>query len=329
MGRRVPGVTGGPVQGLEAYVAFREGFQAEPGTERDTVFKEMVNELGILAQEQGQTRAQQIVFLEQQGFGFEGARAIIGMREEVKKGTSVEEAFEKRRDDFRNTAKTEAQKQSGYQRALVKAQHAVQQIGSGILTLLITGFSALIKSLQLGVAYLAGSDEDKILIKKELAALTKATDTGLNQTIAGFEKLKDVGVGITKFTVKMPGRGKPGDGKKKPGPEKTIEDLEAELEAEESEVGRHILRGQIGRRKEQAAAKAAADAAEGAKSLAAREELRRTGGLGPAKPKVTSHTVEGDVSEEYEAHTILKPKKKKPSKITRRPKPAPRGRAAD
>lgn len=331
MGRRVPGVTGGPVQGLEAYVAFREGFQAEPGTERDTVFKEMVNELGILAQEQGKTRSEQIVFLEQMGFGFEGARAVVEMREEVKKGTSVDEAFNKRREEFQNTAKTEAEKQSAYQRALVKAQHALQDIGSGILGLLVTGFASIIKFFQYALAWIAGSDEDKNALRKDLMKLSRQTDASLDQTMKGIGKLADVGVDIAKFTVKMPtGGGKSGDVEGKKGYDKTISDLESELENETDPVRRSILSGQIKRRKEN---REAEEAAARAASLSRREKLRASGGLGPIEYEGPPEPSDIEVKDKRKG-------KKKRTKatvileddddsITRKPKPAPRGRPSN
>jgi len=139
------GMPGGPVSGLQAYYAFKEGFGGAGQSDKDKgLFAESVTELANMAKENSETVEDQKFFLEKvAGVGPEGARGILAMAEDIAGGLDVDTALKNNQDKFKTAFDLRAEETSKFQIDMQKIQKAIAELGSGILGAVINGFKSL------------------------------------------------------------------------------------------------------------------------------------------------------------------------------------------
>jgi len=197
------GLGGGAVGGLEAYYAMREGFQGEgQGAGEQGIFVESIKELVSLTREMGGTKEEQRFFLEKQGFGFEGSKAILDLADQIESVGDDEKAISKVIADNQeslNKAFVNREKEtSDFQKALLKIQEGIAQLGAGLLSATISGLQTLVELGRLIWAYISGkSDEEKGFIMQEMERGANAATMATDRIMSGVGTIfKGVGMGV-------------------------------------------------------------------------------------------------------------------------------------
>lgn len=200
------------VTGLESYYAMREGFAGEgqePGEQG--IFTQSIRELISLTQEMGGTEHEQRYFLEKQGFGIEGSRAIMEMSERIEDmkemgadEKDINKAIEEHQGELKNAFVNREQETSDFQKALLKIQDGIAQIGAGLLSATVSGLQNLVEIGRLIWNYISGGpEEERDFILKEMERnakrSTQAVDKimeGVNQTFRGLEEGTATAIGF-------------------------------------------------------------------------------------------------------------------------------------
>lgn len=173
--------------GLEARMKFREGMERVGSGKGDNqFFSDFVGQAYKSAMEStGGDKTAARYALEQQGFGFEGAKGIVEIGGKMAQGVKLNELSLKEQQALRDAFKTEGQKQS----EIAKNTHTIMQglagVGEGILQVVtnIIAYSILFyKSLP---TLLMGSDEEKKAVWGMADQFFKAAGEGFDKMLAG------------------------------------------------------------------------------------------------------------------------------------------------
>jgi len=195
LGERISRGMGAPVTGLQAYYLMREGLggKGQLSEEEQGYFAKSLKELGALAAEGGRTKEEQRFFLEKMGFGFEGAKAIQSMHEELGKvgGDQVKSQaiVAKHQEELRDAFKDRAQEQTDLMKALIKIQNGIARIGLGLLEAMVSGFQIIYHAIQLAVMkFKGGSEQEQEVQSRMLAQAIKSAEKATSTTIGGFRE---------------------------------------------------------------------------------------------------------------------------------------------
>lgn len=173
--------------GLEARMHFREGMERIGSGKADNqFFSDFIGQTYQSAMEStGGDKTAARYMLEQQGFGFEGAKGIIEIGDKMSKGVKLNELSLKEQQALRDAFKTEGQKQS----EIAKNTHTIMQglatVGEGILQVVtnIIAYSILFyKSLP---TLLMGTDEEKKAVWAMADQFFEAAGKGFDKMLAG------------------------------------------------------------------------------------------------------------------------------------------------
>ena len=162
------------IGGLDAYYAFKEGFQGEGQQEgKSGIFNEGIKELLTLAGETGGTESEQRYFLEKQGMGFEGSKVLMEIKGEMDAGNSIDKAIEKHQAALNDSFTDRAKETSIFQKSMMKIQDELAKLGVGLLGVTIAGFEILAGLLAELLGYEAFS---KRMIESGTARFDASTD---------------------------------------------------------------------------------------------------------------------------------------------------------
>ena len=195
IGERISQGTNEPVTGLQAYYLMREGLggKGQLSETEQGYFAKSLKELGDLAAEGGRTESEQRFFLEKMGFGFEGAKAIQSMREELKDTGGDQIKMQKivasHSEELKNAFVDRAAEQTDLMKSLIKIQDGVAKIGLGILKATISGFQIIHSGIMLGINRLTrGSDEERQVYERMLGESVKSASIAQDVTYKGIRE---------------------------------------------------------------------------------------------------------------------------------------------
>jgi hypothetical protein len=149
--------------GLDARMNFRDGMArlSKEGASNEFLSKN-ISELYKMAMESsGGDKTQARFFLEQQGFGFEGAKAIMEIGDHVDKGGKLTDLSIKEQKALKDAFKTEGQKQSDIQKNIHTIMQGMAQVGEGILQIVTNFVAVAIVFFKTMPALLFGTDDEK------------------------------------------------------------------------------------------------------------------------------------------------------------------------
>jgi hypothetical protein len=180
--------------GLEARMKFRDGMQRmAQGNVGDTELKLMAEMRKTAMEAAGGDQAQARFFLEQQGMGFEGAKAIMEIGGEVDKGVKIGDLSLKEQKALKDAFKTEGQKQSDIQKNIHTMMQGMAQVGEGLLQI-VTNFAAIgIVFFKTMPALLFGSDDERKATMEVMKGFWSDVAQGANKMWGG---AKGIGSGV-------------------------------------------------------------------------------------------------------------------------------------
>lgn len=150
LAERISNKEGKPVEGLDAYYAFKEGFGGAGQKEGSGVFIKGINELLAMTRETGGSKAEQRFFLEKMGMGFEGSKVLMEINKEIEQGSTIQESVAKHQKDLAGAFKDATSETSAFQRALLEIQDGIAKTGAGLLGTVVGGIK-LIAGLLMGL----------------------------------------------------------------------------------------------------------------------------------------------------------------------------------
>jgi hypothetical protein len=182
--------------GLEARMNFRDGMsRLSKGTASDTFMTSFIEQAYRTAMESGGGDKPQARFLlENQGFGAEGAKAIIEIGDKVAHGVKFHELSAAEQKAIKESLTTEGQKTSDIQKDIWKIMQGMAQVGEGILQVITNMVAWGVMGLKSIITLIAGTPEEKKHIMEVLGEFSKGMGEGFNKiTDGGKNSLYGVG----------------------------------------------------------------------------------------------------------------------------------------
>lgn len=173
--------------GLEARMKFRDGMERIGGGNADNQFMgDFVGQAYKSSMEAaGGDKTQARYMLEQQGFGFEGAKGIMEIGDKLASGVKLNELSLKEQKNLRDAFKTEGQKQSEIEKNKHTLMQGLGEIGEGVLQVVtnLVAYSILFyKSLP---TLIMGSDAEKKAMWEMSNKFFESAGKGFEKMIAG------------------------------------------------------------------------------------------------------------------------------------------------
>ena len=173
--------------GLEGRMHFREGMERlSKGGADNSFLSDFIKQARQVAVEAtGGDTTQARYFLEQQGFGFEGAKGIMAIGEKLEKGQTLESLSIKEQQALKSAFMTEGQKQGEIQKDTYRILQGMSDIGQGLLKIItnFVGMSIVFFKSMLTLA--TGTDDDKKRVKEQLDEFYKGMKSGAMQMWGG------------------------------------------------------------------------------------------------------------------------------------------------
>jgi hypothetical protein len=196
---------GEPLTGLAARRAMRLGFQGGQAPEgQREFFAESIREITRLAREAAPDPAGQRYFLERQGFGFEGAEALMAISEETSTTNDINKAIENHQKELKRAFVDRGAEQSGYLKAIMDAQDGIAKVGAGLLTAVISGFQGVFNMAQaLWAKYVTKDQQEAEYRFAQMEAISKRSTSAFDLIAKG---AKQIGTGGEEFAETLLGR---------------------------------------------------------------------------------------------------------------------------
>ena len=173
-------------QGLDARMKFRDGIErlAKGGDVQYT--QDMYRQYYQTAMEAGGgDKTQARYFLEQQGFGFEGSKAIIEMGEDIDKGLDLSKVSIEKQKALSDAFKTEGQKQSEMQKNQYTIMQGMAEVGQGLLQIVTNLVGYGIVFFKGMPTLLMGTEQEKKDTLKMMDEFTRGMTQGAKRIFGG------------------------------------------------------------------------------------------------------------------------------------------------
>jgi len=185
-------------QGIEARMHFREGMERlSKGGADNSFLSDFIRQARQMALEStGGDSAMARYFLEQQGFGFEGAKGIMTIGDKLDKGQTLDQLSLKEQQSLRDSFMTEGQKQGEIQKNMNKILAGMADIGQGLLKIVTNFVGWGIVFFKTLMVRFTGTEEEKQKAQVELDKFSKGMREGASQiwggkdSTGGFKGLK-------------------------------------------------------------------------------------------------------------------------------------------
>jgi hypothetical protein len=173
--------------GIEARMHFREGMERlSSGGANNSFLSDFIKQARQMALEStGGDTAMARYFLEQQGFGFEGAKGIIAIGDKLEKGQSLESLSINEQKQLKDAFMTEGQKQSQIQSNMNRILAGMADIGQGLLKIVTNFVGWGIVFFKTLMVRFTGTDEEKKRAQDELNTFSKGMREGASQIWGG------------------------------------------------------------------------------------------------------------------------------------------------
>jgi len=173
-------------QGLDARMNFRDGMQRLSQGGDAKYSQDMIREVYKAAMEAGQgDKTQARYFLEQQGFGFEGSKAIVEMGDEIDKGLDLSKLSVEKQKALSDAFKTEGQRQSEMQKNQYTIMQGMAEVGQGLLQIVTNLVAYGIVFFKGMPMLLMGTEQEKRDTLKMMDEFTRGMATGAKRIFGG------------------------------------------------------------------------------------------------------------------------------------------------
>jgi hypothetical protein len=165
--------------GLEARMGFRDGLQRLSGGGDDAFLGQTVSQLYKMAMEAGGgDKTQARFFLEQQGYGLEGSRAIMSVGTDLEKGVKLNELSIESQKNIRDAFKTEGQKTSDMAKNQYTIMKGMAEMGQGLLQIVTNLVAYGIVFFKGMPTLLMGNEDEKKATLAMMNSFTKEMTSG-------------------------------------------------------------------------------------------------------------------------------------------------------
>lgn len=185
--------------GLEGRQALKEGIQGRPDMQAKLMGTLYNDAMKVGQGNEGDAR----FYLEQKGYGFEGARAVIELGPKFAKGVRLEEITEADRKLLTDAFKTESQKTSDLEKNKKLMLEGMAESGRAAIAIL-TNFAAIsIVGMKAIPVLLGGTQDEKERVYAALGRYSDGTLEAWNAMMAGSNKML-AGAGQTLLPLLRP-----------------------------------------------------------------------------------------------------------------------------